>query len=374
MGRYHKACLAIAAAVSLLAGSVWGTGTGFAKEIDPNDPDYNTPGFPLPTIENDENDSPLTGGRIDWGITDDTPAPFTVLNYGGLPLPVDNFVNIGDSYTTTAFYATTLPEPCFHNAIGFATAVGAQTGLAVRDAACAGAGIPFYWHTMKSFQFPVAKAPQRLAIDKHTKLVVVSLGGNDTYTNSMIAVLAGCIASWSIPKYYNQGNPCARKMAPEMMPRAKALVPALTYMYKEAKKRAAKDAVVIAMGYFNPLPMNTENCLIDGPAPKGDLKFINEIFTVINRSIRTAAKKAGVLYYNPSAEQTYAQTSCGAPFARMISITGLPEYSVPFHPTLTGHYNAAEHVVKLYNQELTARQRGTTIAPQTWKAPYHPAN
>ena len=204
--------------------------------------------------------------------------------------------------------------------------------------------------------------------------MVVSLGGNDTYTNSMIAVLAGCIASWSIPKYYNQGNPCARKMAPEMMPRAKALVPALTYMYKDAKKRAAKDAVVIAMGYFNPLPMNTENCLIDGPAPKGDLKFINEIFTVINRSIRTAAKKAGVLYYNPSAEQTYAQTSCGAPFARMISITGLPEYSVPFHPTLTGHYNAAEHVVKLYNQELTARQRGTTIAPQTWKAPYHPAN
>ena len=81
-----------------------------------------------------------------------------------------------------------------------------------------------------------------------------------------------------------------------------------------------------------------------------------------------------MLYYNPSAEQTYAQTSCGAPFARMISITGLPEYSVPFHPTLTGHYNAAEHVVKLYNQELTARQRGKTIAPQTWKAPYHPAN
>ncbi|WQD13185.1 MAG: hypothetical protein U1U88_001378 [Lawsonella clevelandensis] len=40
-----------------------------------------------------------------------------MLNYGGLPLPVDNFVNIGDSYTTTAFYATTLPEPCFHNAI-----------------------------------------------------------------------------------------------------------------------------------------------------------------------------------------------------------------------------------------------------------------
>ena len=51
MGRYHKACLAIAAAVSLLAGSVWGTGTGFAKEIDPNDPDYNTPGFPLPSVD-----------------------------------------------------------------------------------------------------------------------------------------------------------------------------------------------------------------------------------------------------------------------------------------------------------------------------------
>lgn len=95
MGRYHKACVAIAATISLLAGSVWGTGTGFAKEIDPNDPEYNTPGFPLPTVEDNENDSPLTGGRIDWGITDDTPAPFTVLNYGGLPLPIDNFVNIG---------------------------------------------------------------------------------------------------------------------------------------------------------------------------------------------------------------------------------------------------------------------------------------
>ncbi|WQD13183.1 MAG: hypothetical protein U1U88_001376 [Lawsonella clevelandensis] len=73
------------------------------------------------------------------------------------------------------------------------------------------------------------------------------------------------------------------------------------------------------MGYFNPLPKNTENCLIDGPAPKGDLKFINEIFTVINRSIRTAAKKAGVSDHNPSRGTDLRADQLRRPVCRMIS-------------------------------------------------------
>lgn len=325
------------------------------------DPWPDTPGFPLPYTPPDGADT------LDFGIRDTTPAPFTLLNYGGIPLKSPNFVNIGDSYTTTTFYGTTLVEPCFRNAVGFAPAVAAQVKLPPRDAACPGAGIEHYWHTMKSFQFPVPKMPQRLAINKDTQLVVVSLGGNDAYTESMVSLALKCVASWTSPVERLSSNPCERRVGTRLFSRAKAMERALTYVLKDAKKRASKDAVVIAMGYFNPFPSAAGYCWERALAPVGDLKFVHNLFVTLNESVRQAAKNANVLYHNPSAEEAFARSSCGLPLYRLISITGLPEFGVPFHPTLTGHWNMSKHVASLYEQEMQARRHGRSITRQTWR-------
>lgn len=343
--------------------SAW-TSTAATQTLAPRwigDPWPDSPGFPLPYTP------PDGSGRLDFGIRDTTPAPFTLLNYGGIPLKGPNFVNIGDSYTTTTFYGTTLVEPCFRNAVGFAPAVAAQVKLPPRDAACPGAGIENYWHTMKSFQFPVPKMPQRLAINKDTQLVVVSLGGNDAYTESMVALALTCVASWASPTERLSSNPCERRVGTRLFSRAKAMERALTYVLKDAKKRANKDAVVIAMGYFNPFPPAAEYCWERALAPVGDLKFVHHLFVTINESVRRAAKSAGVLYYNPAAEEAFARSSCGLPLYRLISISGLPEFGVPFHPTLTGHWNMSKHVSSLYEEELEARRHGRSIARQTWQ-------
>lgn len=101
--------------------------------------------------------------------------------------------------------------------------------------------------------------------------------------------------------------------------------------------------------------------------PVGDLKFVHNLFVTVNESVRQAAKNAGVLYYNPASEEAFARSSCGLPLYRMISITGLPEFGVPFHPTLTGHWNMSKNVSSLYEQELEARRHGKSIARQTWR-------
>ena len=300
-------------------------------------------------------------------MDNDVPALIDPLNDGGFRTEAPHFVSIGDSFTTTAFFGTTLAEPCFHNAIGFSAMVGQQTGLPIRDPACAGANMKHYWHTGNSFVFPVPKRAQRLTIDRNSKLVVISLGGNNVYADSTLPIIGACAVSWLLPPVHATYNPCERISAPELIVRMKSMVPALTYMYKDAKQRAAKDAVVIAMGYFSPLPDDTSNCWISRVAPAGDLGFLQRVFGLLNRQIRIAAKAAGVLYYNPAAEKAAVNASCGAPVLRTLSLTGLPEANVPLHPTLPGHWLMGKGVSDLYKRELAARKRGTTLAPATWR-------
>ncbi|WQD13187.1 MAG: hypothetical protein U1U88_001380 [Lawsonella clevelandensis] len=156
------------------------------------DPWPDSPGFPLPYTP------PDGSGRLDSRYPRYHSCPLHFAELWRHPLEGPQFVNIGDSSTTT-FYGTTWWSPASRNAVGFAPAVAAQVKLPPRDAACPGAGIENYWHTMKSFQFPVPKMPQRLAINKDTQLVVVSLGGNDAYTESMVALALTCVASWASP-------------------------------------------------------------------------------------------------------------------------------------------------------------------------------
>lgn len=364
--RIVVACLAI---VGLVTGSLGMVGAPSANALswgtDPEyDPDYNTPGFPLPEISSDEDSKKVDIIPV---ADNDTPALIQPLNDGGFRTDAPHAVSIGDSYTTTAFLGTTLLEPCFHNAIGFGYMVGQQTGLPMRDAACAGANLKHYWHTGNSFIFPVPKLAQRLTIDRNSKLVVVSLGGNSVYSDSQLLEMLNCATKWFGPNADPQANPCQEALGPDMARRIKGMLPALTYMYRDAKERAAKDAVVIAMGYFNVIPDVSTDCDIAKVAPPEDLAFINRIFGLLNRQIRLAAQAPGVLYYNPAAEKAAVDGACGAPFLRTLSASGFPEANVPVHPTLRGHWVMGKGVADLYKRELAARALGTTLAPETWQ-------
>lgn len=347
----HSLTASLSAAL-LLVGSLGQTAAWASSEPNPEP----TPGFPLAGkygYPDDKSD-----------ISDSTPTPYTVINYGGIPTKGPNFVNIGDSHTVTAWVPTTIPEPCLHNALGFAQVVGQKTGLDVRDASCAGAGIEHYWHTKNTYLGGIPKAAQRLAVNKNTKLVVASLGGNDTYDDPMAVVIAKCSEFWAKKK------PCADYLAPQMMVRTRALSPAMYYMLMDIKARAAKDAVVIGMGYYAPMPRNYKGCWADGLLPDGDLKLIHDYVVELNHQMQMAAKKAGVIFYNPSQYITFKTSGCGTPQERLITLTGLPEANMPIHPTLRGQWLSADTVVKLYNQELTARKVGKSIAPASWTVSY----
>ncbi|WP_276879645.1 GDSL-type esterase/lipase family protein [Lawsonella clevelandensis] len=316
-----------------------------------------TPGFPL-------------GGKYNYpakgsDFNDSTPAPYTVINYGGIPHKGPNFVNIGDSHTVTAWLPSTVPgDPCMHNEFGFAQVVGQKTGLPVRDASCAGAAIEEYWHTGSTFVGKIPKAAQRLAINKNTTLVVASLGGNDTYLDTAAELMTKCAKRWK------KGDACSPYLAPSMMGRARVLSPAIYYMLKDIKARAASDAIIIAMGYYSPFPKNFDGCPAEKIVPKGDIVFFREFVEELNHQMQLAARKAGVIFYNPSQYIDFNTSSCGAPFQRYIVTAGAPEINMPIHPTLFGHWKSADTVVNLYNQELQARKAGKSIAPATWTIPY----
>lgn len=101
-----------------------------------------------------------------------------------------------------------------------------------------------------------------------------------------------------------------------------------------------------------------------------DIVFFREFVEELNHQMQLAARKAGVIFYNPSQYIDFNTSSCGAPFQRYIVTAGAPEINMPIHPTLFGHWKSADTVVNLYNQELQARKAGESIAPVTWTIPY----
>ena len=234
----------------------------------------------------------------------------------------------------------------------------------MRDASCAGAAIEEYWHTGSTFVGKIPKAAQRLAINKNTTLVVASLGGNDTYLDTAAELMTKCAKHWK------RGDACSPYLAPSMMGRARVLSPAIYYMLKDIKARAASDAIIIAMGYYSPFPKNFDGCPAEKIVPKGDIVFFREFVEELNHQMQLAARKAGVIFYNPSQYIDFNTSSCGAPFQRYIVTAGAPEINMPIHPTLFGHWKSADTVVNLYNQELQARKAGESIAPVTWTIPY----
>ncbi len=256
----------------------------------------------------------------------------------------DNYVAIGDSWAGSTFIATMRPDPCMRNRIGYPEITSFSVDLQLRNTACAGAKLSSYWKPssfisgIRPTEFPLLyKSSMNKAIDKETKLVTIQLGILE-FQNF-----------WCIPDRIKDLTPkkCERYVRHRFNTIRPYLVPAYRSMYKDAKRRAHKDALIVGIGYSR-MFIEDKFCwdgIIVAPSTR---KLLDELQEELNAAAKQAAKEAGVQYYNLSSDTPYLHSSCGVPLARYVSGLAIVEGSTAFHPTFRWHIQTASDITKLY--------------------------
>lgn len=273
------------------------------------------------------------------------------------PVPASpySYAAIGDSATVGGSWWAIRGDLCGRNRVDYPNIVAANTGLQLNETACYGATTSNYYWSRQAGIVNSPNSPQVLAITKDTRLVTIQLGLRDVVGDGVDSLLTKCVAAWG--KQYTgmisgkpvelTGSPCKDSYYKQTMAKFDGLQDRLTRIYRNAKSRAADNALVVAVGY-TPLFNGANNCWEGQLIPARDRLFYDDIYKKLNRIVRQAARNAGVPSYVPVKDPAI-RSSCGIPGLRWASLTGLPEATYPMGPTVNGQAHTALTIEQMWN-------------------------
>ena len=277
--------------------------------------------------------------------TPPTPKPTPEPN--AAPASPYSYAAIGDSATVGGSWFAPMGDLCGRNRTDYPNVLASNTGLQLNETACYNATTQNYQWIRPAGILNSPNPPQVKAIDKNTRMVTIQLGLRDIVGDGTNSLLTKCVSKWG--KQYTSmvsgqpteltGSPCRDAYGTATMKKFDGLQARLAAIYANAKARTTSDTLVVAVGYA-PLFNGTKNCWEGQLIPARDRQFYNDIYRKLNRTIRQAARQAGVPSFVPS-KDLGIRSSCGVPGLRFTSLTGLPEASYPMGPTVAGQAHIA---------------------------------
>lgn len=231
--------------------------------------------------------------------------------------PVE-YVALGDSYAAGVGAPPYDPASgdCLRSPVNYPSTWAADhPRVMLKDVTCSGAATDDVW------------AEQLSALSRRTKLVTLTIGGNDNsgFSRSLNACLGGtdadCLAATTAGAEY------ARTV----------LVTDLVELYDEVQERSPKAKVVV-LNYPQLIDQGTGSC---GAATPNTYRrgLIADQITALDASIKKATRKAGVKLVD--VRPTFVgHAACGAdPWINGANVPAQVEW---FHPNATGHAAYAE--------------------------------
>lgn len=240
------------------------------------------------------------------------------------------YVALGDSYSSAAGVTplvATAPPTCSRSTLNFAHDIAARTRpSSFTDVTCSGAKTSDFF----SSQAP-GIAPQLDAVTKDTRLVTMTIGGNDE--DVFVDSFFGC-ATISVTDV--MGNPCERKYGSTFTDEIKTQTyPHLVTALKAVRKKAPTATVVI-LGYPHILPPTGQlSCYASMPIAMGDVPWLDHEQDVLNDTVRRAAQQTGARYIDMSASSA-GHDACKPIGTRWIEPAIGPVNAFPVHPNATG--------------------------------------
>ena len=250
------------------------------------------------------------------------------------------YVALGDSYSSAAGVnplIPTAPPVCSRSTLNFAHDIAAvTTPTSFTDVTCSGAQTSDFFTSQSA-----GVAPQLDAVTKDTRLVTMTIGGNDegVFSNSFF----GCAA---ISRTDILGNPCEKTYGTTFTD----LITTQTYPHLVAALQAvrakAPAATVVIVGYPEILPATGSlACYPSMPISMGDVPWLHHQQDVLNDAVRRAASAAGARFIDMSASST-GHDACQPVGTRWIEPAVAPVNAYPVHPNATGEAAMATQTLR----------------------------
>ncbi|MEV5412545.1 SGNH/GDSL hydrolase family protein [Thermopolyspora sp. NPDC052614] len=248
------------------------------------------------------------------------------------------YVALGDSYAAGPGipHLRITSGLCGRSTNNYPTLVAAELApSAFTDVSCSGAET----HHMTTRQHN--NPPQYDALKPDTRVVTITIGGNDA---DFFKILAACaVGGVLVP----DGSPCKKKYTKNgtdaLDARIAAAMPKVAGVLQGIHERAPQ-AVVFLVGYPAVLPDAKDKCAMDIPLARGDVPYLNAKIQRFNQSLAAQATANGAIFvdtYTPSIGHEACQTSGTRWIEGIEGVQG----AIPIHPNARGMAGMAAAVL-----------------------------
>lgn len=201
------------------------------------------------------------------------------------------YVAMGDSYSAASGVLPLDPgaDPrCLRSIRNYPNVIAARTGARLVDVTCGGADTTDY----REEQHP-GVAPQLDALGRRTRLVTMTIGGNDSgvFINSIIR--CGTLGASTL----GQGSPCKDRYGSTFTDTIREKTYPSLVRALRAVHRRAPNAEVAIIGYPWIMPERV-GCFDKMPIARGDVPYLRNLQWVLNDAVRRAAAATGSTYVN----------------------------------------------------------------------------
>ena len=206
----------------------------------------------------------------------------------GKPL---RYVAMGDSYSAAS--GVLPPDPaapanCLRSSLNYPHLIAAETGAELTDVTCGAAESSDFFESQYD-----GVPPQLDALSNRTRLVTMTIGGNDNGVFIGAILACGSAGLTSL----GQGSPCKDQNGGSFRETVnKKTFPALVKALRAVHRRAPRARVAI-LGYPWIMP-KADGCYPTMPVAEGDVPYLRTLQRVLNRAVRRAAAATGTVHVN----------------------------------------------------------------------------
>ncbi len=260
---------------------------------------------------------------------------------GGLSVASSPYVALGDSYSSAAGVAPFVPGSpvgCSRSQLNYPHDIAARTRPAsFTDVTCSGAKTSDFYSPQAVTPPDPRVGPQLAAVTKDTRLVTMTIGGNDE--NVFVDSYFGCAA---LTATNPTGNPCQQKYGNTFTNKILTQTSPHLVAALRAVRRKAPGATVVILGYPEILPAHwIPGCAGVMPLAMGDVPWLHHQQDVLNSVVRQAAQQTGARFINMAPSST-GHDACEPVGQRWIEPAVGPINADPIHPNATGEAAMAQ--------------------------------
>jgi lysophospholipase L1-like esterase len=249
------------------------------------------------------------------------------------------YVALGDSYSAGSGVLPpdpTAPPECLRTILNYSHDIATQTGAQLTDVTCGAAQTSDFFVS----QHP-GVAPQLDAVQASTKLITMTIGGNDS--NVFIDSIVDCGAAGV--STLGQGSPCKDKYGSSFDDTINNTTYPSLVKTLQAVRAKAPHARIAILGYPWITPP-TGGCFPTMPVATGDVPYVRNIQATLNEAVQRAAAATGAIYVDFS-KVSAGHDACQPIGTRWIEPVVGSTQAIVVHPNALGESEMAAQTINV---------------------------